>query len=308
MKQLLVLAILLIEQLSFAAGIPEAVATAYWKTNGLSYGLTIKQFSDAATKGDVIAQSNLAFLYLHADLFGQKTIDIKKAVWWYTKAASKGNPDAEAELGDIYADGDGVPIDKVKSFAWYKKSAEHGNAYAQAMLASIYNEGAIVPKDDTIATRWYLKAAEQGGAHDQIDAGLRFELGLGVAKNATKATAWYAKAADQADARGQYFLAIMYRDGNGVAMDKDKSFAMFTQAATQGYAAAFFELAKRFGLGHEAPLNYVLAYKYACLAVINGAFVVTRFRDSIGVELTQSQRAEAQEMASKWTKGSQLPN
>jgi TPR repeat protein len=308
MNKLLFLVFFLTGHFALAGGIPEAVKTAYWETNGRSYALTIKQFTDVANKGDVVAQSNLGFLYLYADAFGQNTKDVKNALLWYSKAASKGNPDAEAALGDIYGDGVGVPVDNKKSFAWYKKSAEHGNAYAQGMLGSIYSEGAIVLKNDTIATRWYLKAADQGEASNQVEAGLRFELGAGVVKNATQAVAWYRKAADQGNARGQYLLATMYEDGNGVAMDKAKSLALFIEAAEQGYASAFFQLSRRFALGKEVPPNYVLAFKFACLAVVNGADSATNFRDAIGVQLTQSQRADAQNIAVKWTKGSPLPN
>jgi TPR repeat protein len=76
--------------------------------------------------------------------------------------AEQGNADAQAALGFIYQNGDGVPKDDSESVRWYRKAAEQGNAEAQAALGFIYQIGDGVPKDYVEAYKWFNLAAAQG--------------------------------------------------------------------------------------------------------------------------------------------------
>ncbi|RME61123.1 sel1 repeat family protein [Candidatus Parcubacteria bacterium] len=61
----------------------------------------------AAIKGDAEAQYNVGMLYGLGEHLTGITEDLDKEVYWYEKAASKGNAKAEAALGHIYeAQGD----------------------------------------------------------------------------------------------------------------------------------------------------------------------------------------------------------
>ena len=65
------------------------------------------------------------------------TMDDKKAVEWYTKAAEQGYASCQYNLGTMYEYGDGVTMDKAKAVEWYTKAAEQGNTLAIGALEDL---------------------------------------------------------------------------------------------------------------------------------------------------------------------------
>src|SRR5437867_10377850 len=61
--------------------------------------------------------------------------------------AAQGNADAQAKLGQLYADGQGVPQDYAKARQCWEKAAAQGNAHAQAAHGTLYYGGRGVPQD-----------------------------------------------------------------------------------------------------------------------------------------------------------------
>ena len=57
---------------------------------------------------------------------------------WYTKAADKGNTEAQLELGNRYFEGRGVEQKYSTAAKWYRKAAEQGIARAQYQLGLMY--------------------------------------------------------------------------------------------------------------------------------------------------------------------------
>jgi len=110
---------------------------------------------------------------------------------------------AQANLGSMYLNGQGVPKDYAKAIKWYRKAADQKSAYAQGSLGWMYQNGLGVQKDDAEAVRWYRMAADQGNAAAQYSLGLAFENGRGVPRNEAEALEWYRKAADQGFAEAQ---------------------------------------------------------------------------------------------------------
>ena len=87
-----------------------------------------------AESGDANAQYDLAWMY---DTGGDNKIlakDTRKAAEWYEKAAVQGHVKAQAGLGLLYVNGDGVPMDYVKAVDWLQKASAQGNADAQLNL------------------------------------------------------------------------------------------------------------------------------------------------------------------------------
>jgi TPR repeat protein len=80
------------------------------------------------------------------------------------QAAEKGNPRAQAILGAMYYDGEGVARDYRQALNWYRKAAEQGFAEAQYNLGFMYYMGKGVERDRVEARRWFHSAAEQGDA------------------------------------------------------------------------------------------------------------------------------------------------
>jgi len=72
----------------------------------------------------------------------------------------------------MYEEGLGVPQDYSKALYWFKKAAERGNAGGENNLGVMYGEGLGVPQDYSKAIYWTKKAAEQGYA--QAKANLEY--------------------------------------------------------------------------------------------------------------------------------------
>src|SRR5436309_302090 len=64
--------------------------------------------------------------------------DLKKAFYWYQKAAENGNEGAMHNLAVCYSNGKGTEKNLEKAFGWYQKAAENGNEYAIYDLAICY--------------------------------------------------------------------------------------------------------------------------------------------------------------------------
>lgn len=78
-------------------------------------------------------------------------------------SADKGDTESQFRLGNIYLNGDGVPIDYKKAFEWYEKAALRGHADAQFSLGLMYDKGHIgIPKNNVNAYAWYKLSSEQG--------------------------------------------------------------------------------------------------------------------------------------------------
>ena len=77
------------------------------------------------------------------------------------------------------------------AFRGFRVYAEQGNASAQANLGLMYDNGQGVPQDYAEAARWYRQAAEQGNASAQFNLGLMYEYGEGVLQNLGYAHKWF---------------------------------------------------------------------------------------------------------------------
>ena len=83
---------------------------------------------------------------------------------------------AQDELGTLYAEGRGVPLNYGAALRLRLAAAEQGYAEGQFNLGSMYYYGRGTPWHYPSALEWYRLAAEQG------HAGARFKLGLMYAK------------------------------------------------------------------------------------------------------------------------------
>ena len=131
----------------------------------------------------------------------------------------------------------GMTPEEVKVFEGYKAKAETGDRVAQFNLGNCYANGEGVAKDQVQAMSWYRKAAEQGYAEAQVqlgycyvNLGFCYHIGKGVAKDQVQAMSWYRKAAEQGLAYAQYILANGYYNGEGVAKDEIEAYAYYNLA------------------------------------------------------------------------------
>ena len=65
-------------------------------------------------------------------------------------------------LGNAYAQGRGVEADDSLAVFWWRKAAERGDAITQLRLGEAYEAGRGVPRNDSLAVMWFTRAAESG--------------------------------------------------------------------------------------------------------------------------------------------------
>ena len=183
----------------------------------IDYAQASQWWDKAAAQGYAPAQVNLGVLYRDGQGVPQ---DYATARRWYEKAAAQNNAIAQSNLGWVYATINGVP------------------AEAQVRLGQLYANGQGVPQDYATARGWYEKAAAQGLAQAQYYLGSLYGIGQGVPKDTAKAVEWWQKAAAQGYAVTQYNLSLAYGDGRGVPEDSVLAYAWANLAAAQTYEGA----------------------------------------------------------------------
>lgn len=96
--------------------------------------------------------------------------------------------------------------------------AEQGNTRAQHYLGEMYANGHGVPLQVEIALRWYEEAAQAGYRESQVQLGSLYTYGcMGLLPDRAKAHAWLSVAAAHGDAR-----AAMQRDEAAQVMPVDE--------------------------------------------------------------------------------------
>ncbi len=119
-----------------------------------------------------------------------KVGNFREAAKWYRKAAERGMPMAQYELGILYMFGEGVPQDYKESISWHRKAAGQGMAVAQYELGSIYYRGSGVTQDYSEAKKWFQMAAEKGHEQAQYCLGVMYFKGHGAKQDYINAYAW----------------------------------------------------------------------------------------------------------------------
>jgi TPR repeat protein len=130
----------------------------------------VREWSPLAKLGVAAAQFHLGQLYANGQGVPQ---DYVQARQWYEKAARQGEASAQVELGVLYENGNGVPKDYQQALFWFRRAAEHGNAMLLTSLGRMYEHGKGVPKDIVQAQKWYILGA---GGGDKLAAELRDAL------------------------------------------------------------------------------------------------------------------------------------
>lgn len=100
---------------SAEAGMNEGIAAV---TVG-DYAKAMSEFEPLAASGDAAAQYQLAKIYLE----GHGPVDgVPRGIELMTSAANGSYPEAQAQLGLMYAMGLGVPVDNAKAYDWLNKA------------------------------------------------------------------------------------------------------------------------------------------------------------------------------------------
>ncbi|KAI0048252.1 HCP-like protein [Auriscalpium vulgare] len=135
----------------------------------------------------------------------------------YTRAAYLGYTQSQYKLGQCYEYGAlACPVDPRRSIAWYTKAAEKGNSEAELALSGWYLTGSegVLKQSDSEAYLWARRAADKGLTKAEYAVGYYAEVGIGIKQDIEFAKRWYMRAAAQGNKRAMNRLTEMKRQGN----------------------------------------------------------------------------------------------
>jgi uncharacterized protein len=231
---------------------------------------------------------------------------------------------AEALLGFMYVDGQGVPQDYASGIRWLRIAAVKGATDAQNKIGEMLQRGLGFERNAAEAVKWFRLAADQGSISAQNNLANAFALGLGVPQNLDEAFKWYRIAADQSSSYAENVMGVAYEHGLHFAQDDAEAFRWFRRAANRVYErpddtwihSPQYNIAVMYASGRGTAQDYVRALMWFTLAI---AFGDTRPPDPFGVQLvgtpketapeqrdklkalmTPAQIAEAEKLASEW--------
>ena len=233
-----------------------------YSKNGQAWTEYVQEFKwyyQAAEKGYVEAQFFLGKLYLAQEEKEDVERNLKKAVRWLSRAALRGHPAAQHELGLMYEQireaalaGDAEAqfifgyLNEIEigeraaeeAKQWYELSAKQGDRDAQYALGKWYEREAI---------KQYRFAAEQGHVEAQFNLGVVHEeladRGISAVRNNAEAVRWHSLASKQNHMTAQFKLSYLYYSGGrGVRQNYEKEVSLLHPAAGQGHFMAQYNL------------------------------------------------------------------
>ena len=106
-------------------------------------------------------------------------------------AAAKGNPRAEAQLGELLLRGDGIAQDESRAVALLEKAARAGSSAAAFRIGMLLARGESgVAKDPARALAYFRAAAAGGEAEAFFNIGAANARGRGVKRDYAEALGW----------------------------------------------------------------------------------------------------------------------
>lgn len=155
-----------------------------------SYEEALVYFVKSAESGNVSAQNNLGWMYLH----GLGTdIDYDKSFYWYQKASISNEPLVLYMLGQAHLYGRGTTKSKETAFKFYHKSHDQGIPEADLRVGMDYYFGIVSKQNIEKGKMLILQSAEANQPYAQCFMGM---LALETNDKA-KALSWFRLAEDQ---------------------------------------------------------------------------------------------------------------
>jgi TPR repeat protein len=214
----------------------------------------------ASELGVAKASYNLAVIEL-----GGRVVEanVPKGLEYLRTAERQGDPDAAANLADIFLRGRyGQPRDAAQGTRYLKEAAERTNAWAMWRLGDEYITGTLVEKNLMAAGEWLHKASDQGNLLGETDYGLwLLEYAPPEARNVSQGLATLQDAADNKHfVKAARILGELYRDGNFEPRDAVQAFKYFQAASGFGGGPlTYYDLARSYELGQGTTADPVQA-------------------------------------------------
>jgi uncharacterized protein len=249
----------------------------------------------ATAKNDAKSMTLLGELYANGLGVPQ---DDQKAASWYRLAAARGDPNAMFALAMFDLQGRAGPRNRPESAKWLAAAAKLGHSIAAYDLALLYIEGELFPRDFSRAAQLLRQAADAGNPQAQYALGTLYKDGRGVPQDMKEAVHLFALAAlgDQTDAEVEYGIALF--NGDGVAPNQELAAELFRKAATKGNPIAQDRLALILSKGVGAKADPIEAAKWHLIAKAAGDTDIDL--DVFVSQLDATARATAEKRAKPW--------
>ena len=160
--------------------------------------------------------------------------DPAKAARAIVAAAAQNIVDAQALLGQILLDGQGIEQDRALALKWFAIAARSGHAMARNMLGRCHEHGWGCDADPAKAAEHYQMAANAGLDWGLYNLGNLLATGRGIAENQQHALACYAQAAQLGHAKSMNLLGRYLEEGQHCAADPHAAFEWYRRSAEGG--------------------------------------------------------------------------
>ncbi|MCD8535406.1 MAG: sel1 repeat family protein [Verrucomicrobia bacterium] len=161
--------------------------------------------------------------------------DYPEAVRWLRKASSHGHVRSIHKLGEMYYQGQGVPLSPVEAYGQFIKNAQKGIPASMKWVAILWQNGEVGVEQNPDGAVSILKfLAEKGDAQSQVMLGNSYDAAVGVVKDDVQAIYWFRKAALQGSSIAQNNLAVLLSPrllNDNPHADVVESFTWFNLAA-----------------------------------------------------------------------------
>ncbi len=267
----------------------------------------IAMFTQSAEKGNAAANRLLA--QIHEEGLGGQNKDLKKALEFYSKAASGRDAEALFRLGVAseagWVDPDSkdilVPQNPKNALDLYRLAAQNGDPRALYNVGVYYEQGNVVDKDMDKAFALFKRAAEMGVPPAMQKVGLAYQNGQGVQQDLVAAKSWFEMGSNANFAASQLSLGAMYEMGGGVQANPSLATNQYTLAADQGEPMAMLRLASMYERGTASSKNepdLVKAWNYAMQAVdaSNKADLAVKYLEALEGQMSADQKTQAQKV------------
>jgi TPR repeat protein len=169
-------------------------------------------------------------------------------------AAEAGDPEAQAELGQLFLLGVGREKSPARAFEWFRSASKGGSAEGHYQLGVAYLKGTGTKVNLYNAAAAFRRAAEQGHPDAMYEYGRALGVGRGIATNKELSEEWLKKAS--AAGSGAAALALgreALRSKPDGTRDVGGAMRFFLQGARAGNQQARMEFLKLIFAGDGAP-------------------------------------------------------
>ncbi|MFZ5891954.1 MAG: tetratricopeptide repeat protein [Myxococcota bacterium] len=150
-----------------------------------------KELSEACHRKDVRACQQLGNALAHRENRSQE--DLSEAFRYYQLACEGGLPDGCANVGAMYEEGWGVPVNIQKAREYYEATCNERTQLSCSDLGFLYEFGKGVPTDYAMALRFYEMACNASES-DCNALGCLYRAGHGVERDPKRAASLYTRA------------------------------------------------------------------------------------------------------------------